>query len=305
MRKPAITTLIISAILLLFSCTPQPAPPQTFTFAFMTDIHVQPERSGDVGFRQAIAKVSELQPDFVITGGDLIYDALDETEERSKMLYDLYKNVINDLKMPVYNTLGNHEIFGLYEKSGIDPSHQEYGKEMYKNRLGEGRTYYSFDYHGWHFVIIDAIGFTDNRRYYGHVDSAQLAWLEEDLKSIGSETPVVASLHIPLTTVYVQMLDGATAAIDSVGVVGNSREVLDVFDDYNLQLVLQGHLHCVEEIIYRDTHFITGGAVSGNWWRGPRDGFEEGFVLVTVDKADTTFNWEYIDYGWEPMVEEE
>ena len=62
--------------------------------------------------------------------------------------------------MPVYNTLGNHEVFGLYEKSGISPEHPEYGKQMYKNKLGDGKTYFSFDHIGWHFIILDGIGFT-------------------------------------------------------------------------------------------------------------------------------------------------
>ena len=46
----------------------------------------------------------ELNPDFVITGGDLIMDAL-----------------------------GNHKIFGLYSYSSVNPPHPEYGKKIQKS----------------------------------------------------------------------------------------------------------------------------------------------------------------------------
>ena len=87
----------------------------------MTDIHVQPENRAAEGFRKAIDKVNLLNPDFVITGGDLIMDALGQTKSRSDSLYNLYQDLMTLFKMPVYNTLGNHEVFGLYEKSGISP----------------------------------------------------------------------------------------------------------------------------------------------------------------------------------------
>jgi phosphodiesterase/alkaline phosphatase D-like protein len=42
----------------------------------MTDMHLQPERNAVEGYRRAIKTVNNLNPAFVITGGDLIYDAL-------------------------------------------------------------------------------------------------------------------------------------------------------------------------------------------------------------------------------------
>ncbi len=74
------------------------------TFVFMTDIHIQPERNAIEGFKKAIQKVNELKPDFVITGGDLIMDALAVNYERADSLYNLYKETIKLLKAPVYNT---------------------------------------------------------------------------------------------------------------------------------------------------------------------------------------------------------
>jgi len=83
-------------------------------------------------------------------------------------------------------------------------------------------------------------------------------------------------------------------------VINNARDVLLLFWEYNLKLVLQGHLHFLEDIyINEDVHFITGGAVSARWWNNkPTDYPEEGFVLVKVKGEE--IEWDYIDYGWVP-----
>ncbi len=290
--------IIISFFLCLSSCTKET---NTFRFVFMTDIHVQPEKKADEGFRAAIEKVNQLNPDFVITGGDLIMDALGQTEGRADSLYDLYKKILSQLNMPVYNTIGNHEIFGLYENSGISPEHPEYGKQMFRNRLGKGNTYQSFDHKGWHFIILDGIGFTPERHYYGYIDSLQLDWLKKDIAKVDQKTPVVLSTHIPFYSIYGQMKNGPTYAMGQGEVITNALDVMKVLDNHNVKLVLQGHLHIVEEIRYGNTTYITGGAVCAAWWNGPRDGYPEGFVVIEVDKDQ--FSWEYMTYGWQAVID--
>ena len=133
MRKfPLGLTVLFS--LLLFACTQQEQVKKVekFTFAFMTDIHVQPENRADEGYQAAITEVNALKPDFVITGGDLIMDALGVSYERADSQYVLYQEINKQFTMPVYNTLGNHEVFGIYEKSGIDPDHPEYKYGMFE-----------------------------------------------------------------------------------------------------------------------------------------------------------------------------
>ncbi len=94
------------------------------------------------------------------------------------------------------------------------------------------------------------------------------------------ETPIVISVHIPLISVFTQLDVGSTAPNGRGSVVTNSKELLDLFREHNLKLVLQGHLHSCEDIYVNGTHFITGGAVSGGWWKGAHRGFEEGFLMV-------------------------
>ncbi len=292
------TLILIVAVMALFSCTEQkqqPAGEEQFSFAFLTDIHLQPEKNAVEGFRMAIAEVNTRQPDFVITGGDLIMDALGVSYERADSLYKLYEEVSKDFTMPVYNTLGNHEVFGIYEKSGIEPDHPDYRYAMYEKRLGE--TYYSFDHKGWHFMILNSVIETEDRHYIGMIDAEQMEWIKEDLLGVDPATPIIISTHIPFITVFTQILYGEYAPEYHGLVVENAREVLDLFTDHNLKLVLQGHLHYQEDIEVYGTHFITVGAVSARWWNGPNHGVEEGFLMVDVEGGD--FSYEYVDYGWE------
>ena len=290
--------LIAGILLLLSSCAPQS---ETFRFVFLTDIHIQPELRAREGTVAAFEKINELQPDFVITGGDLIMDALAVSYGRADSLYTLYNSVLQDFTIPVYNSIGNHEIFGLNPNSGISESHPEYGKNMYKDRLGAGNTYTSFDHKGWHFITLDGIGFTEDRQYYGHIDSLQIVWLKNDLSAVDFKTPIVVSTHIPFVSVYTQMTQGSTTGLSNSSVITNGKDVLELFEGHNLKLVLQGHLHEVEEIIYKGTHYITAGAVSGAWWRGPREGFPEGFAVVDV--VGDEFTWQYESYGWQAQTE--
>jgi len=298
MNKTALVQLIfLLTFFTIFNHYPQTTTDHlnSFTFVFCTDIHVQPERNAIQGFTQAIDTINKLQPAFVITGGDLVFDVLGQTYERADSLYNLYQDVINKFEMPVHNTMGNHEIYGIYKKSGADSLHPEYGEKMFEKRLG--KSYYSFEHGSWKFMILNSIEDTKRDKYIGLVDEKQIEWIKNELAATDSSTPIVISTHIPFITAFMQKYSGSTAANDSGLVVVNSKEVLDLFKGYNLKLVLQGHLHTVEDIFIDGIHFITGGAVSAAWWTGPHKGFEEGFMLITMKGED--FDWKYVDYGWQ------
>ena len=269
--------------------------PVEFKFVFMTDIHLTQERNAVSGLTQAINEINKLQPDFVITGGDLIMDALDQRYSAADSLYNLYTGIVKNLKMPVYNTMGNHEIYGIIREGGIDSLNPEYGEKMFEKRIG--KSYYSFEHKGWKFMVINSIEDTKKSSYVGKIDDNQISWLKQELQSTDKKTPIVISTHIPFITANTQKYAGTTVQNDSSSFIYNGKEVLDLFTGYNLKLVLQGHLHTVEDIFIDGIHFVTGGAVSAAWWKGPNRNFEEGFMLITVKNGE--FNWKYVDYGWE------
>jgi len=196
--------------------------------------------------------------------------------------------------MPVYNTMGNHEIYGWYEESGADTNHPEYGKKMFEKRIG--KRYQAFEHKGWKFLILDSVEKDGEGGYMGGVDEEQIAWIKQVLAETDTTMPLAVSVHIPFITTEAQILRGSTAANERGEVITNSYDVLELFKRHNLKLVLQGHLHYYEELYVFGTRYVTGGAVSAAWWRGPYLGTEEGFVKVEVSGDE--FTTEYIDYGW-------
>jgi len=293
--------LIVLCVVALPGCR-QEVPESSFRFVFMTDSHVYDELMAPEGFRAAVAYAETFDPDFVITGGDLIMDGLMVPLEEAVAQFELYNEIIGSFEVPVYNALGNHDVFGLSEEGGVSPDHPKYGKTLFKEMLGLDSTYYSFDHGGWHFIVLDAMAFTEERTYIGEIDSVQMAWLEDDLAGVDRETPIVVVTHFPFVSVAMQLRDGGAAALPEAAVIVNSNEVYELFDGYNLRLVLQGHLHIVEEIVVGEVHFVIGGSISGRWWKGPNAGFAEGFVVVDVSGGQ--FSWKYEPYGWRAVVQE-
>ena len=264
---------------------------QTFEFAFLTDIHVKPEMDAPKGFQMAIDKVNELNPDFVLTGGDLVFDVMRGNQDRGDTLFSLYKKMIQGFNMPVYNCIGNHDLFAIYEESPEDSDHPDYKYGMFERYLGD--TYYSFDHKGWHFIVLNSLDVTENKRYKRYFHEEQMNWLESDLQEVNSTTPIVITTHIPVVSARPQVLGKEGSPEGS-----NSHEIFKMTENHNLKLILQGHIHWKEYGFVNDRfHYITGGSIAGNGWKGRRHNTKEGFMLIKV-KGDN-FTWDYIDHGWE------
>jgi 3',5'-cyclic AMP phosphodiesterase CpdA len=283
---------LLTICILAASCKVQPPKPD-FSFAFLTDVHITPDRNAPQGFQLAIEKVDQLKPDFVITGGDLIMDALGASRSRADSLYTLYTGLLKGFKMPVHNTVGNHELFAFYNKQ-VDSLDPDYGEGMYRRYLGD--PWQSFDFKGWHFILLKSIEQTPERGYEGKINPVQLEWLKQDLAKIDDKTPVVVSVHIPFITAYNQWQEGGQQVNGPGSVITNGKEVMDLLRKKNLKLVLQGHQHYYEDLYMDGVHFITGGAVSASWWGGHIGKMPEGFMMIKV--YGNEIKTEYVDYGW-------
>jgi Icc protein len=278
------------------------AAPVAFRIAHLTDIHVQPELRAGEGFRQCMAVAHELEPrpDLILTGGDLVMDALAHDEVRVKKLFDLYTSICKDSDIPIRQCIGNHDVFGWGSRKVVSPDNASYGKKMVQERLDLPRTTYSFDHKGWHFVMVDDIQPIKGEGYEGGFSDADLAWLETDLKAAG-EKPRVLVTHIPVVSVSV--FRGTKAESEQPVQLGdalicqNPGPILKVLREYKVNLVLAGHLHDNEVLQYEHTTHVGGGAVSGAWWKGPHRLSPEGFGVIDL-RADGTFEHQYHTYGW-------
>lgn len=87
-------------------------------------------RNGYQTFSQIIDQINAISPAFTIDNGDLVYGG-----EPNK--YRLFYETVSKLQVPLYTTLGNHDI-------------RENGRGIYTELFGP--AYYSFDFQAIHFL---------------------------------------------------------------------------------------------------------------------------------------------------------
>lgn len=247
--------------------------PTEFTFIHASDTHISEKSLDRMGkFQAAVIKAN---PNLVLVTGDLVRDALRVGEAEATRLYELYKSETSKIKPPVWNSPGNHEIFGIERHlSLVSPTHPMYGRKMYRHYLGP--DYYSFNYGGVHFISLNSLEY-DDLWYYGRIDSVQLAWLKQDVAKVSGTTPIITFQHVPFisggisASVYEASGPGRTLETGKGGtqlrhVVSNYQDVLMILQNHNYPLALAGHFHYQQKLSIEgvQTRFEQTGAVIGS-----------------------------------------
>jgi len=245
------------------------------TFIHASDTHISPASLPRTQRLRAL--VDSINPGFLLITGDLVRDALRVPEAEAVGYYELFVKERNGFRTPVFTVPGNHEVFGIErDTSHVPITHPLYGRAMYRRYLGP--DYYSFTRGGVHFVGLNTVDI-DDQRYYGHVDSLQLAWLQRDLAVLPATMPVVTFDHIPFFTT-IEGLNGysdrppAPSLITVNGKtvfrhsVSNAGDVLAILRKRRHVLALGGHMHATERIEYEmsgvRTRFNQVSAVVGS-----------------------------------------
>lgn len=259
---------------------------ERFSFVFMTDVHIKDEPHVLTSYRRAIDSINALKPDFVLSGGDQVFDVMRGNVAKSDSLFQLFLSESSRIHAPVHTTVGNHELFGIYEVSPTDHTHPDYKYGMYERYFGP--TYYSFDHKGWHIVVLNNLD-VEGYKFFAGIDEEQLDWLAGDLERLDPETPIMMMMHVPIVSVQDQY--GVSGSGAGPNVVNKDR-LMELIHAHNVRLVLQGHLHFPEEIhVLNRTRFITGGAIAGRpSWRGLENG-PRGFMHFQVDGDTLTYRF--------------
>jgi Icc protein len=275
-------------------------PAKKLRFVFATDFHIEPELSAPQGVSLAVKKILSLRPrpEFIVVGGDTVMDALGVTRERADLQFKLFTEAVKPLEMPIHYVVGNHDVYGWMLKGQEIMQEPVYGKKLYQDLVVHGPTYRSWDQAGMHFVILDSIQPGKAGGWFGRIDDDQLTWLKNDLEK--TTGPTIAFVHVPLMTIFNQYAVATTSPLTSGLVVENGKQVFDILSKHSVKAVFQGHTHVVEECDYLGTKYITGGAICGDWWKGPRLGVHpEGFMVVDCDGGNV--KTEYVPYGWKAV----
>ena len=266
--------------------------PRSFRFIHASDPHIDTAHIARVRRFEALA--DSIGPALTLIAGDLIYDAMSQKEPRARGFFELFLAEMKSLRTPYWTVPGNHDHFGIIRsRSQVPETHPLYNRGMY--RLYMGPEYYSFNYGGVHFIGLDTVQ-PDDSAYYGGVDSLQLAWLTRDVAAVPAATPIVLFSHIPLAsgleTVsgYLDMAMVASVAHLKTGTVfrhagANTLAVLEAFKGRALPLILGGHMHVAEKLVYQTERgplrFEQSAAIVGPNDYGPVI-MPSGFSLYTV-----------------------
>ena len=280
------------------------APGKAFSFVHITDTHIQPELGATTGVHKAFQEINHLRnkPAFGLVGGDLGMDASMVSHDRADRVLALWAEAASNLHFPLHYSMGNHDLYGLKVDGKPATDSPDYGKGLWKKRLGLTQTYATFDHAGWRFVTLDSAGITPDYSWEGNLHAEQLRWLDDLLRQTPRQMPLVFLTHYPIFTAASMYIDGPDAAPSAGLIVKNGRVFQEMISKHNVKAVFQGHTHIVEEITWLGVRYITGGAVCGDWWKGPRLGvIPEGFVEATVVGENLT--WRYVTYGWKAVHE--
>ena len=275
-------------------------------FAHLTDIHIYSSRSAPMGLAKALQHVQSLDdvPEFILNGGDAIYDALEVKRAALEEQWRLWKNVwSNENSLPVKHCLGNHDIWGWDKKSGVDSRESGWGKEYSLQQLSLESSYYHFNKGGWQFIVLDSMSQDPTTVYRAELGSEQFQWLTDVLEATPTSTPIVVISHIPILTVgdITWSHELAKRPVGHQMLVHQDRaELLRLFSDYpNVRLCLSGHTHLTERIEIAGISFVNSGAVCGMWWKGDNAHTCEGYNVIDLFD-DGSFATKYVDYGWNP-----
>lgn len=145
--------------------------------------------------KQAVADTNLLDPDLVMTVGDLIqgYNATDDWLPEMEQ----YKSIMQKLKMNWYPVAGNHDIY--WRGRGLPPGHHESNYEQHF-----GPLWYCFEHKNCGFVVLysDEGDPKTNRKGFHDFElqqfsQQQLAFLDKALQQLKSKDHVLVFLHHP------------------------------------------------------------------------------------------------------------
>jgi 3',5'-cyclic AMP phosphodiesterase CpdA len=205
-----------------------------FTFVQISDSHIgfngaaNPDVTKTFQGALDLVNAQPVRPDFVVHTGDLTHYSTPEQ-------FDQVKQMLSTLRTgQVLVIPGEHD--------STDDTGQKYRQFFGAGTQGDG--WFSLDHRGVHFVgLVNTI----NLQKLGHLGGDQLAWLEQDLRRVKSDTPLVVFSHMPLFAMYPDWgwgTDDATEALRHMRRFGSVT-------------VLNGHVHQLMQKVEGNITFHT------------------------------------------------
>jgi hypothetical protein len=237
-------------------------------------------------FKDAIGKVNLLQPEFVMTVGDLIEGNKPEPEIVDQQ-WDDFDAQVNRLQMPFFYVPGNHDL-RLVGNSKICA-------KKWRERLG--RTYYHFKYHDVLFLCVSTEDFPPVQEYTwanSHIGQAQVAYFKKVLEENKDVRWTMVFMHEPLYE---------KAFFKTYG--HNGWEGIEAALQGRKYTVLAGHTHTHDKIIRKGQKYITLATTGGgknHAKKGPHVGDFDHITWCTMKEDGPVFANIEVDGIWDEEV---
>jgi 3',5'-cyclic-AMP phosphodiesterase len=203
-------------------------------FVQISDSHMgfsKPANTDVAGTLQAaVDKINALdeQPEFIIHTGDL-------SHQSKAAEFDTMDQILKGARpKQILYVPGEHD-------TSVDDGKQ------YLERYGKGtkgRGWYSLNHKGVHFIgLVNVIQLEG----MGQLGDEQLAWLQDDLRSVSPSTPIVVFAHIPLWAIYPDWGWGTK----------DSEQAFSYLKRFGSVTVLNGHIHQVMQKVEGNATFHT------------------------------------------------
>jgi Icc protein len=212
------------------------ASPGELSFVQISDSHMgfnkpaNPDVTGTL--RAAVDKINRLKlsPEFMLHTGDISH--LSKPEE-----FDTVDQILKSASAKdVFFVPGEHDVLNDDGKSYL---------ERYAKQSQDG-GWYSFEKKGVHFIgLVNVMNLKAGG--LGSLGAEQIAWMEKDVKSLKSSTPIVVFAHIPLWTVYPEWGWGTE----------DSAQALALLKKFGSVTVLNGHIHQTMQKVEGNVTFHT------------------------------------------------
>lgn len=265
-------------------------------FAHLTDIHVKPGSIPETGMAKAFQHVQQLKTkvDFIINGGDAIMDALEADKAKTQTQWDLFKSILQkENSLPIYHTIGNHDVWGWFIKGEKPDKDRLYGKQWVQDIL-EMKRYYSFAKGNWHIIVLDSTQLNPAGGYIGKLDESQLEWLQQELATVSVDKFICIVSHIPVLSICSGLFFDKTETNGDLLIKRNLMHtdflaLKKIFVKYpKIRVCISGHIHLQDEVEYLGIKYYCNGAVSGNWWKGSFQEFAPAYAVMELHEDGTS-----------------
>ncbi len=217
---------------------------QTLRFAQISDTHIRNSHPTIDDLRQTVSQINNLDSiSFVILTGDI-------THKGDSLSMAITKSILDNLTMPYYIIPGNHD-------TKFDTSSINYFRHIF------GNTHFSFIYGKYMFVGINTGQYGTSE---GHVEKAELIWLDSILQNTDSAKLTILFTHHPIQQ----------------GDIDNHMEVQQVVSN-RINYVLCGHYHLNMILNCDDMPCITTRTNQSS------NNQQSGFSVVSI--SEDTISW--------------